>query len=91
MVSSSVPSSSITKIDVAVNQIQGHLPPDIGITLPNLETFTISNNQFIGSIPISISSALNLHILNLAKNKLTGKVPSLDKLNRVRLISIAEN
>ncbi|XP_030965907.1 LRR receptor-like serine/threonine-protein kinase EFR [Quercus lobata] len=83
--------SSITKIDVAVNQIQVHLPSDIGITLPNLETITVSKNQFIGSIPISISSASNLHILNLAKNKLTGKVPSLEKLNRMRLFSVAEN
>ena len=83
--------SSITKIDVGVNQIQGHLPSNIGITLPNLERFTIDNNQFIGSIPTSISSASNLHILNLAGNKLTGKVHSLEKLNRVRLFSIAEN
>ena len=83
--------SSITKIDVSVNQIQGHLALDIGITLTNLETFTISNNRFIGSIPISISSASNLHILNLAENKLIGKVPSLEELNRVGLFSIAEN
>nr|XP_023910066.1 probable LRR receptor-like serine/threonine-protein kinase At3g47570 [Quercus suber] len=86
-----IPPSFGNLSSLEVNQIQGHLPSDIGITLPNLETFTISNNQFIGSIPISISSASNLHILNLAENKLTGKVPSLEKLNRVRLFSIAEN
>ena len=40
--------------------IQGHLPLDIGITLPNIEFFSISGNQFIGSIPDSISNAINL-------------------------------
>ena len=38
--------------------IQGHLPLDIGITLPNIEFFSISGNQFIGSIPDSISNAI---------------------------------
>uniref|UniRef100_A0A7N2LD90 non-specific serine/threonine protein kinase n=1 Tax=Quercus lobata TaxID=97700 RepID=A0A7N2LD90_QUELO len=83
--------SSITKIDVGVIQIQGYLPSDIGITLPNLETFFISRNRFTGSIPMSISNASNLHMLNLASNKFTGKVPSLEKLNRMRLFSISEN
>ena len=45
----------------------------------------------MGSILVSISNASNLCILNLASNKLTGKVPSLEKLNRMRLFSISEN
>ena len=48
--------SLITQVDIGANQIQGHLPSNIGITLPNLEIFTISSNQFTRSIPISISS-----------------------------------
>ena len=83
--------SSIRVIDVGNNQIQGHLPSDIGITLPNLETFTLGNTQFIGSIPVSISNASNLFTLNLGGNKLTGKVPSLEKLNKMRLFSITQN
>ena len=83
--------SSIRKINVGVYQIHEYLPLNIGISLPNLEIFAISGNQFIGFIPASISNASNLHILNFAMNKLVGKVPSLEKLNRLRLFSIAKN
>ena len=44
-----------------------------------------------GSILASISNASNLHILNMAMNKLAGKVPSLEKLKRLRLFCIAKN
>ena len=70
--------SSLKTFDVGVNQIQGHLPSDIGITLPNIELLSIINNQFTGPIPISISNASNLKILEFSKNKLRGKVPSLE-------------
>ena len=83
--------SSITKIDVGINQIQGHLVLDIGNTLPNLEMLSIQGNQFTGSIPISISNASNLYILTLGINKLTGKVHSLEKLTRLTLFCISEN
>ena len=83
--------SSITVIDIGLNQIQGHLPLDIGNTLPNLEIFTIHGNQFTRSIPISISNASNLCTLNLGVNKLTGKVHSLEKLTRITLFSITQN
>ena len=67
--------------------IQGHLPLDIGITLPNIEFFSISGNQFIGSIPDSISNATNLDTLQLNKNKLNGKIPSLEELNKMTLFA----
>ncbi|KAM4072604.1 hypothetical protein ACB094_11G150600 [Castanea mollissima] len=65
------------------NQIQGHLPSDIGITLQNIKQIIIANNQLTGSIPISISNASNLEKLEWSANKLSGKVPSLEKLNRI--------
>ena len=65
--------SSLKTFDVGVNQIQGHLPSDIGITLPNIELLSSINNQFTGPIPISISNASNLKILEFSGNKLRGK------------------
>ena len=80
--------SSITKFDIGSNQIQGHLPSNIGITLPNIQFFSITGNQFAGSIPVSISNASNLDTLELSHNTLTGKVHSLEKLTRMKFLSL---
>jgi Leucine-rich repeat (LRR) protein len=77
--------------DVSVKQIQGRLPLDIGITLPNIKGLSISNNQFTGSIPVSISNASNLYFLQMSDNNLSGKVPSLEKLNRIIVFRIPFN
>ncbi|XP_030963548.1 probable LRR receptor-like serine/threonine-protein kinase At3g47570 [Quercus lobata] len=83
--------SSLIVFDVGDNQIQGHLPSDIGITLPNIEEIFIYINQFVGPIPISISNASNLELLELTDNKLRGRVPSLEKLYRVSVFALAYN
>ena len=59
--------------------------------LPNIELLSIATSQFIGSIPVSISNASNLVKLDLGDNQLSGKVPSLEKLNRILLIFIQFN
>ena len=63
--------------------MHGSLPSNIGFTLPNIAGFSIANDQFIGSIPNSISNASNLYALALNNNKLSGKVPSLEKLYKI--------
>jgi Leucine-rich repeat (LRR) protein len=83
--------SSLMTFSVSENQIQGSLPSDIGITLPNIQTFIFSDNQFTGSIPVSISNASNLNIFELGENQLIGKVPSLEKLNQLIFLSIFLN
>jgi Leucine-rich repeat (LRR) protein len=64
---------------------------DIGITLPNIQFFSVSDNQFTGSIPVYITNASNLYLLQVDTNKLSGKVPSLEKLNRMNSFSISFN
>nr|XP_023887812.1 probable LRR receptor-like serine/threonine-protein kinase At3g47570 [Quercus suber] len=83
--------SSLQGFDVGFNQIQGHLPSDMGITLPNIENFNIYNNLFVGPIPISISNASNLDLLDLSINNLKGGVPSLEKLYVLSFFSIYQN
>lgn len=48
-------------------------------------------NQFTGSIPVSISNASNLDQLQLSENKLSGKVPCFEKLNRISFFCISSN
>jgi Leucine-rich repeat (LRR) protein len=84
--------SSITLLDVGQNQIQGSLPWDLGITLPNLQSFSVAINNFIAvSIPPSISNASNLEYLNFVLNKFTGNMPSFEKLHRLQMLSATYN
>ena len=79
-----------TQIQV-IALIQGHLPLDISITLPNIEFFSVSGNHFIGSILDSISNATNLDTLQLNRNKQNGKFPSLEELNKMTRFRISNN
>ncbi|KAK2631506.1 hypothetical protein EUGRSUZ_L02820, partial [Eucalyptus grandis] len=76
--------SSLAFLDMTKNQLQGSLPADIGFTLPNLEIFGISSNQFTGPIPPSISNATNLVDIRIAVNNLSGGVPSLENLHKLQ-------
>ena len=71
--------------------MHGSLPSNIGFTLPNIARFSIANNQFIGSIPNSISNASNLYALVLNNNKLIEKVTSLEKLYKITFLGITLN
>ncbi|XP_048227504.1 probable LRR receptor-like serine/threonine-protein kinase At3g47570 isoform X2 [Ricinus communis] len=64
---------------------------DIGFLLPNIRWFAISSNEFTGKIPVSLSNATNLESLLLLQNNLTGEVPSLAKLDRLRVFSLTSN
>ncbi|CAN6697788.1 unnamed protein product [Malus baccata var. baccata] len=70
-------------------------PGDFALKLrysfPSLEQFSVGNNQFRGPIPVSISNAANLYHLAMERNKLHGKVPSLENLRRLGWIVLADN
>ncbi|XP_008368011.2 probable LRR receptor-like serine/threonine-protein kinase At3g47570 [Malus domestica] len=84
--------SSVRVISITVSNrkgsgLQGTLPVNLGIALPNLEYFDIDGNQFSGPIPVSLSNASNLYHIGMSLNQLHGKVPSLGNLHRlVRLL-----
>lgn len=74
-----------------MNQIQGTLPSNLGIALPNLEFFGIDYNQITGPIPVSISNLSNLASLQLIANRLSGKVPSLKNLHKLERLNLGGN
>ncbi|KAB2063987.1 hypothetical protein ES319_A10G257700v1 [Gossypium barbadense] len=55
--------SNIRLFDIGENKIQGTLYTDLAITMPYVETFSVMGNKISGQIPISITNASNLHIL----------------------------
>ncbi|XP_060676185.1 probable LRR receptor-like serine/threonine-protein kinase At3g47570 [Ziziphus jujuba] len=85
--------SSITVFAVLENQFHGSLPPDLAgpTTLPNLQLFYASSNQFDGPIPLTISNASGLVLFEIAKNKFSGKVPSLSRVSNLRSLILEDN
>jgi len=69
--------SSLIFLPVAFNQLHGRLPPDLGLTLPNLGFLQIHNNFFFrGPIPETLSSALNITCLDVIQQLASlGKSP----------------
>ncbi|XP_025014368.2 probable LRR receptor-like serine/threonine-protein kinase At3g47570 [Ricinus communis] len=84
--------SSLVRMDLSVNNFRGNLPSNMGISLPNLQFFSVlMNYEFTGPIPISISNASNLLYFNLAGNKFTGEVPTLENLHELEALSLTSN
>ncbi|KAL5799683.1 hypothetical protein ACOSQ4_032567 [Xanthoceras sorbifolium] len=82
--------SLLSTFSVSENQLHGILPSNLGLTLPNLQTFIISLNLFSGSIPISLSNASKVEVVDMSENYLFGKL-SIDFGGMQHLLRLAEN
>jgi len=67
--------TSLTHVDLTVNNLYGTLPSSLG-RLVNLQYLDISVNSISRSIPNTIVNLQSLSSLVLSGNKLTGTVPS---------------
>ncbi|XP_058096113.1 probable LRR receptor-like serine/threonine-protein kinase At3g47570 [Magnolia sinica] len=84
--------SSIYFFSVASNKLYGRLPPHLGLSLPNLRVFLVGGNQFTGPIPISLSNASGLVLLDFAFNNLSGPVPmNLGSLHNLSVLNFVFN
>ncbi|XP_052477889.1 probable LRR receptor-like serine/threonine-protein kinase At3g47570 isoform X3 [Gossypium raimondii] len=83
--------SNIRFFDIGENKIQCTLYTDLAITMPYVEFFSVRGNKISGQIPISITNASNLHVLQFNDNRLSGKVPSLEKLDKLSTLQLAVN
>ncbi|XP_028103395.1 receptor kinase-like protein Xa21 [Camellia sinensis] len=84
--------SSIYFFSVNVNQLHGILPPDLGLTLPNLLGFYVDSNQFYGQILSSIANATRLVQIDFGINFFTGFMPkSLGTLDALELLAASDN
>ncbi|KAK8613514.1 hypothetical protein V6N13_101273 [Hibiscus sabdariffa] len=62
-------SSTLSSVSFAVNQLSGHLPPTMGLWLPNLEEIYLGKNDLVGPFrsrsPMPLSSFLSTcHIIS---------------------------
>ncbi|KAH0649940.1 hypothetical protein KY284_029852 [Solanum tuberosum] len=83
--------SNLAVLNLAYNNFSGKVPPSLG-SLGNLEAVYIRHNSFSGMLP-SFSQCQRLQILDLAGNKLTGRIPAwigTDLLN-LRILSLRFN
>ncbi|XP_012454488.1 probable LRR receptor-like serine/threonine-protein kinase At3g47570 [Gossypium raimondii] len=83
--------SNIIVFSIGGNKIQGTLHSDLAITMPHVGAFSVWGNQIYGKIPISISNASNLYQLQLDENRLSGNVPSLEKLENLFVLNLYTN
>ncbi|KAF8010414.1 LOW QUALITY PROTEIN: hypothetical protein BT93_J1135 [Corymbia citriodora subsp. variegata] len=88
---SSIFISSLVEILFHQNQLEGSLPPNLGITLSNIVCLNVAENQFTGPIPALISNATKLTLLLIPGNKLSGNVPTMGKLNQLQRIIASSN
>lgn len=56
--------------------LYGELPPDIGLNFTELEVFAGGLNKFTGPIPVSLSNASRLALLDFSGTGLTGTIPT---------------
>ncbi|KAK2373468.1 putative LRR receptor serine/threonine-protein kinase [Trifolium repens] len=83
--------TSLTLLSMAGNIFHGPLPPNIFHTLPNIQEFTISENQFSGLIPSSINASSSIRKFDIIKNNFVGQVPSLGKLKGLYHLNLGNN
>nr|XP_023900157.1 receptor kinase-like protein Xa21 [Quercus suber] len=84
--------SSLTVLALSKNKLSGSLPTNLFLTLPHLQWFQTFENQFTGSLPISLSNASELQAFQVSLNNFTGKVSvNFGGLHRLELLLIDQN
>nr|GMC71555.1 probable LRR receptor-like serine/threonine-protein kinase At3g47570 [Ipomoea batatas] len=92
MVPLSLLNLSLVGIDLQSNQFEGSLPPNISATsFLRLKFLGVNNNRIIGHIPLWLSYALNIEVIQLGDNNFTGEVPNFGSLKHLRALSFFKN
>ncbi len=79
----------LTDLEVRFNRLSGPIPDDLN-HLVNLETLSMSNNDFTGDIP-SFNRLHRLKSLRISDNRLSGDLPSFASNNKLRTLDLSGN
>lgn len=96
--------TGLTDLYVFDNNLRGAIPSELGL-LGNLEHLSLGQNEFVGTIPRQIGSLARLELLSIEKEEdvaptgmfavggggLTGTLPALDGLPRIREVYLGHN
>ncbi|XP_021292993.1 probable leucine-rich repeat receptor-like protein kinase At1g35710 isoform X1 [Herrania umbratica] len=66
---------SLSELSLANNQFSGDIPRWMGEVLPSLSILSLRGNMFSGKIPENLCDPVDLHILDLGSNNLSGQIP----------------
>ncbi|KAH9722894.1 hypothetical protein KPL70_006887 [Citrus sinensis] len=81
----------MTVINLVGNQLTGHLPSTLSVSLPNLKWLALGMNK-LRTIPNSITNASELTLLELGKNSFSGLVPNtFGNLRFLSLLDLGNN
>ncbi|KAF8411122.1 hypothetical protein HHK36_003661 [Tetracentron sinense] len=82
--------TALRRLDASMNDLDGTIPDELcGLQLDSL---TLSENHFVGNIPVSVARSPYLFELKLFKNRLTGKLPSdLGRNSPLKVVDVSEN
>ncbi|KEH18041.1 putative protein kinase RLK-Pelle-LRR-Xa family [Medicago truncatula] len=84
--------SSMTGLDLSVNDLSGTIPGDISTLLKFVTSLDLSSNEFSGEIPVSLANCTYLNVLKLSQNQLTGQIPLLlGTLDRIKTFDVSNN
>ncbi|XP_044505671.1 receptor-like protein EIX2 [Mangifera indica] len=63
-------------LDLQHNALSGKLPEWIGESLPSLLVLNLGSNRFNGNIPLQLCHLVNIQILDLSLNNISGSIPN---------------
>ncbi|CAI0542609.1 unnamed protein product [Linum tenue] len=67
---------NLTRLVISSNDfLPGHIPHDICTFFPNIDSLSVSENNFFGKIPPQWSNCSSLQTLEASDNQLSGEIP----------------
>ncbi|XP_045787969.1 probably inactive leucine-rich repeat receptor-like protein kinase At5g48380 [Trifolium pratense] len=84
--------SSLTGLDLSVNDLSGSIPDDISSLLKYVTSLDLSSNAFSEEIPDNLANCTYLNSIKLNQNQLTGQIPlRLGTLTRIKTFDVSDN
>ena len=87
-----LPNHGSNLLDLSNNKFSGPIPVQIGESMPDLWSLSLSGNQLTGIIPHSIGFMSSLQIIDFSRNSLVASIPSsISNCSYLTFLSLGEN